>query len=252
MQYRDDIRNARIRPVRWHALAGAAVLIGEAAIAEEKFRWTVDAAASSALFDRGEQIGAETVEFGAAVTTSLSGTTIYGSFYRLLPTGPDQAAFPDEADYSVGMIFEGDAIAADLSVNWLTYPGEGDEASLELVGIFDFDAPLAPRIIGFYDADFGDWGVEALVQPSWDSGDWTLYALGRTGFVEPGDGSAGRSYAGIELGASRPLSANVELGAFMRAEAADEDSYAGEIDKGVITHVRDNGLAIGMSLSVAG
>ena len=223
----------------------------QAQVAEEKFRWAVDAAASSALFDRGEQIGGETVEFGATVTTSLSGASIYGSFYRLLPAGSDQEAFPDEADYSVGVIFEGDAIAADLSANWLTYPGEDDEASLELVGNFDFNAPLAPRIIGFYDADFGDWGLEALVQPSWESGDWTLYALGRTGFVEPGDGSAGRSYAGIELGASRPLSGNIELGAFIRAEAADEDSYASETNKGVITHARGNGMAIGLSLSVA-
>jgi hypothetical protein len=222
-----------------------------AQVAEEEIDWTLDAAVSSALFDRGEQIGGETVEFGAAVTTSHSGAKIYGSVYRLLPAGADQEAFLDEADYSVGVIFEGEAMMADLSANWLTYPGEDAEASLELMGIFDFDAPLAPRVIGFYDADFGDWGLEALVQPSWDSGGWTLYALGRTGFVAPGDGSANRSYVGIELGASRPLSENVEFGAFIRAEAADEDSYADKVDNGVITHARGNGMAIGLSLSVA-
>ena len=252
MPCRDDIHSALFRSVRWHALVGAAVLIAEAAVAEEKIHWTVDSAASSALFDRGEQIGGETVEFGATVATSLSGGTVYGSFYRLLPAGADQRAFLDEADYSVGVIFEGDTIVADLSINSLTYPGEDAEASLELMGILDFDAPLAPRVIGFYDADFGDWGLEALVQPSWDSGDWTLYALGRTGFVAPGDGSANRSYVGIEFGASRPLSGNVELGAFIRAEAADENSYADKIDNGVITHARSNGMAIGVSLSVAG
>jgi hypothetical protein len=252
MPYRNEAQSARFRAVRWHALVGAAVLIAETAIAEETFQWTVEAAVSSALFDRGEQIGGETMEFGAAVTSSLSGATVYGSVYRLLPAGADQEAFLDEADYSVGVVFEGETIMADLSANWLTYPGEEAEASLELTGAFDFDAPLAPRVIGFYDADFGDWGLEALVQPSWEFSDWMLFALGRTGFFVPGDGSANRSYLGLEFGASRPLSRNVELGAFMRADITDEDSYADKIDNGVITHVRGNGMAIGLRLSVAG
>ena len=252
MPFREDVQNAPLKLIRWNALVGAAALFGEVAAAEEKVQWSADVAASSALFDRGEQIGGETVEFGASVATSFSGATVYGAFYRLLPVGSDQEAFDDEADYSAGVIFEGDLVAADLSANWLTYPGEGAEASLELMGVFDFDAPLAPRIIGFYDADFEDWGLEALVQPSWEAGDWTLYALARAGFVEPGDGSANRSYVGVEVGTSRPLSDNAEFGIFARAEAADEESYADQIDNGVVTSMHGTGMAVGVSLSVTG
>jgi hypothetical protein len=170
MPYREDIQKSPrgVRPL--HAMVAAVALIGETAIADEAFEWSADVAASSSLIDRGEQIGAETLEFGAGIATSISGFELYGSVYRLMPVGSDQDAFEDEVDYSVGVIFQNDSVLANLSANWLAYPGEGTEASLELVGLLDFDAPPAPRLIGFHDARFGDWGLEALVQPSWETG----------------------------------------------------------------------------------
>ncbi|WP_147372865.1 hypothetical protein [Henriciella mobilis] len=238
--------------VRFPAMLGAAALFAEVAGAEEKVWLSADFAATSSLFDRGEQIGGPTLEFGATAETTVSGATVYAAFYRLLPVGPDQEAFDDEADYTAGLVLENDTVVADLSANWLTYPGEGAEASLELVGAFDFNAPYAPNITGFYDADFEDWGVEVSAGPSWDVGGWTSYALGRAGFVVPGDGSANRSYLGAEIGASRPVSDNVEFGIFARAEAADAESYADEIRNGAVTRFRDSGIAVGMTLSVSG
>lgn len=237
---------------RLPAMLGAAALLAEVAGAEEKVWLSADFAATSSLFDRGEQIGGPTLEFGATAETTVSGATVYAAFYRLLPVGPDQEAFDDEADYTAGLVLENDMVVADLSANWLTYPGEGAEASLELVGAFDLNAPFAPNVTGFYDADFEDWGLEASAGPGWDVGDWTTYARGRAGFVVPGDGSANRSYLGIEIGAFRPVSDKVEFGMFARAEAADEESYADEIRNGNVTRLRDSGIAIGMTLSVAG
>ena len=252
MPFHARVTTAPVRVLRRHAIVGAAALFGEAAAAEGKIHWTTDLTASSAILDRGEQIGGDTIEMGASIETSVQNVTLYTSFYRLLPVGSDQDAFDDEADYTVGAVFQSEALVADISVSRLTYPGEGAEASTELMGIFDFDAPFSPRVIGFYDADFGDWGLEASVQPSRDAGDWTVYAMVRTGFVAPGDGSANRSYAGMEIGALRPLSTKVELGVFARAEVADEESYADKILHGLITRARDQRMAAGISLSVSG
>lgn len=63
-----------------------------------------------------------------------------------------------------------------MSANWLTYPGEGQEESLELAAALGFDVPLAPEVLAFYDMDFEDWGVEALAGPEWQAGDYTLLA----------------------------------------------------------------------------
>lgn len=235
---------------RFPAMLGAAALFAEVAGADEKVWLSADFAASSSLFDRGEQIGGPTLEFGATAETTVSGATVYAAFYRLLPVGSDQDAFDDEADYTAGLVLENDTVTADLSANWLTYPGEGAEASLELVGAFDLNAPLAPNVTGFYDADFEDWGIEASAGPAWDMGDWTTYARGRAGFVVPGDGSANRSYLGVEVGAFRPVSQTAEFGMFARAEVADEESYADKIRNGAVTSFRDSGIAVGMTLSV--
>mgnify|MGYP003667955435 FL=1 len=77
-----------------------------AAAAEER-RVFFDAAMSSALLDRGEQIGGQTAEFFAGAEASADEMFLYATVYRLLPVGSDRSAFDNETDYSVGVIWEG-------------------------------------------------------------------------------------------------------------------------------------------------
>lgn len=234
-------------------LLSATTLAMSASLAAEatETRVFVDLAAVSALHDRGEQIGREVLEFGAGVEIDVDEASVYGAFYRLMPVGEDQAAFDDEAGFTLGVAWHRHAYSADISASQLTYPGEAADASLELAGALSFHVPFAPTLIGFYDLEFEDWGLELEAGPDWEAGDWTVYALGRAGFVEPGDGSARRSYAGIELGALRPVSERVEFGLFARADAADEDSFAHHFDGGEVTAFRNSGLAAGIRLAIS-
>lgn len=229
------------------ALLACPPLISEAGEA----RLFMDVAAVSALHDRGEQIGREVLEFGGGVEIDVQEATVYGAFYRLLPVGGAQGAFDDEADFAAGIVWTGRGYSADVSASWLTFPGEETGSSLELAGAVTLAAPLAPTFIGFYDADIEDRGLELVAGPEWEAGFWTLYALGRAGFVHPGDGSAHRSYAGIEIGAARPVSEFVGLGLFARADAADEDTFARRITGDEIAAFRSSGVAAGISFSVS-
>lgn len=214
-------------------------------------RFFVDLAAVSALHDRGEQIGREVLEFGAGVEVDVQEASVYGAFYRLMPVGADQEAFDDEAGFTLGVAWHKHTYSADLSASHLSYPGEEAASSLELAGALTFHVPFAPTLIGFYDADFEDWGLELAGGPEWQAGDWTMFALGRAGFVQPGDGSAHRSYAGVELGAVRPVSETVEFGLFARADTADEDSFAHRFEDGEIESFRNSGVSVGISLAIS-
>jgi hypothetical protein len=218
--------------------------------ASEK-RFFADTAVSSSLIDRGEQIGPLTLETAIGAETEVGGATLYGAFYRLTPVGADADAFVDEADYTVGAAWEGQGYTADVSATWLTFPGEGEQASLELAGSVGIDAPLMPSLTGFYDAEFEDWGLELAAGPVWEIEAWEVYALARAGFVRPGDGSASRSYGGVEAGAARPVSEGVVIGFYARAELADEESFARSIDGGIVTASRSSGYAAGISLSLS-
>ncbi len=207
--------------------------------------------AVSALYDRGEQIGREVLEFEAGVEVEIQDTIVYGAFYRLLPVGSAQDVFDDEADFTLGVAWEGRGYNADVSANWLTFPGEETRSSLELAGAVTLDAPLSPTLTGFLDTDIEDRGMEVTAGPEWEAGLWTLYALGRAGFVHPGDGSAHRSYAGFEVGAALPVSKSVDIGLFVRADAADEDAFARRIERGSVTSLGNSGIAAGISVSVS-
>ena len=231
-------------------LSAATVMAGGALHAEagEK-RVFMDVGAVSALHDRGEQLGRETLGFGAGVEFEVQEAIVYGAFSRILPVGDQQAAFDDEADYTQGVAWSQQGYSADISANWLTYPGEETEASLEMVGAVTLEAPFAPTLIGFYDTDLKDWGLEFAAGPEWELGNWTLAAIGRAGFVQPSEDAAHRSYAGIELAAARPVSKSVEFGFFARADTADEASFAHRFENGEVTSFRNSGIAAGISLA---
>lgn len=231
--------------------AAAAMNFGPMLAEASEKRFVADLAASTMLIDRGEQLGRETLEATIGVEVDVGAATVYGAFYRILPVGPDQGAFDDEADFVIGMGWEGDGYSADISANWLTFPGQDDEASLELAAEIGLDLPLTPTLAGFYDVDLEDWGLELTAGPEWERGDWIVYALGRAGFVRAGDGSGDRSYGGVEAGAARALSDAVELGFYVRTEAADTPSFVRSIDAGQVTDFRKTGVAAGVTLSIS-
>lgn len=216
--------------------------------ASEK-RFFADVAVSSSLIDRGEHLALEVLEATMGAEADFRGATVYGSVYRILPFGNVQAEFDDEMDYTLGVAWEGVGYSADVSANWLTYPGEDAEASLELAGAVTLDTAFSPTLAGFYDADFEDWGLEITAGPEWERGDWALYALGRAGFVKPGDGSSSRSYGGVEVGAARQISEATTLGFYARGEAASEDSFVRKTSGGVVTDMGGAGFAAGIVLS---
>jgi len=210
-----------------------------------------DVALSSALLDRGEQIGGQTAEFYAGAEVDAGSALLYTTVYRLLPVGSDRDEFDNETDYTIGAIWEGPGYAADVSANWLTYPGEEAKESLELAATITLDLPFEPGVAAFRDVHTDDWGLEAYAGPRWEREAWTFYALGRAGFVNLGDGSASRSYGGIETGAIRALSDGVAMGFIFRSDVADEDSFdVGATADGFATG-RNSGTSLVVSLSYA-
>jgi hypothetical protein len=230
-------------------VASSAMLLPLTAEARET-SFFAEVAVSSSLIDRGEHLALEVVEASFGAETIFRGATLYGSVYRILPFGEEQAEFDDEMDYSLGVAWDGAGYSADVSANWLTYPGEATEASLELAGSVTLDHAYAPTLAGFYDADLKDWGLEVSGGPEWAISDWTLYAIGRAGFVRPGDGSASRSYGGVEVGAARAISQAATLGIYARGEAADEDSFVRRTQSSAITEYGSTGFAAGIVLSL--
>ncbi|MEN8877923.1 MAG: hypothetical protein ABF338_11880, partial [Hyphomonas sp.] len=84
----------------------------------------------------------------------------------------------------------------------------------------------------------------------WKSGAWDAYVLARAGFVDAGDESGDRSHAGLELGAARPLGQQAEIGLYARYDISDADSFAREINQGVVTEFASSGLAVGAVIGV--
>ncbi len=235
--------------MRIQILAAFAMLASPLALAETDM--FADIAVSSMLIDRGEQLGRETFEAVIGLEAPLGEATAYGTLYRITPFGRDGAAFDEEVDYTLGLAWGGTGYSADVSANWLTYPGAGGGESLELAGEVALERAFSPRLAGFYDADFEDWGLEASAGPHWGDGDWAFHAIARLGFVEPGDGSTKRSYGGFEAGAARRLSEFAEIGGYVRAEKANKDSFVDRIVGDEVTGQTDTGFAAGLALSIA-
>ena len=209
----------------------------------------LDVAVSNMLIDRGEQIGERTLEVGAGIEAPFLSGAAYAGLYRLTPFGPQQDAFEDEFDYTVGYAWEGNAYTADFSANWLTYPGEESDASLELVAAVGFGLPFQPELLAFADAHTEDWGLELVAGPSWQLDQWELSALGRAGFIDPDIGTS-RSYGGFELNAAYALSGVAAIGGYLRAEWGDEASFVDVYTRGRGSEFSSSGVAVGVSLSL--
>lgn len=210
-----------------------------------------DVAVSTAVIDRGEQLAAGNTEITIGVESDAGPATLYGVIYRRTPIGNAHSAFDEEVDYAAGAVWAGEGVELDVSAAWLTFPGSQGSASLELAAAVTLDNPARPTLAGFYDVDTEHWGLEVLAGPEWNAGDWTLYALGRAGFVCRCDGPDARSYGGVEVGAFRQVSRYAQLGIYGRAELADRKSFVRRTGNGTVEAFRSSGTALGVILSLA-
>ncbi|MEL6569917.1 MAG: hypothetical protein AAFQ22_16005, partial [Pseudomonadota bacterium] len=161
----------------------------------------LDIAAGSALIDRGEELAETVVETAIGVEQAFGTGTVFAEIYRISPVGGDNDAFAEEVDFAAGYSFEAGGQDITLGAAYLTFPGAGEDNSLELTGEIAFNGAFSPLIFGFYDADFEIYGFEASAGPSWDVGNWEAYALARLGTVQP-DEDASWTYYGAEVGAA--------------------------------------------------
>lgn len=205
---------------------------------------------SSAVLDRGEQIGNGAVELAAVIELPTDNTLFYGAVYRRVLLDDDEHGFEDEADYTLGVVWEGEGYTMDVSANWLTYPGHSSEHSLELGASVVLDAFLSPGATGFFDVHTEDWGVEISAGPEWSEGRWSYYAIGRGGVVVPGDGSAQRSYVGLEFVTGYAVTHRAEVAAFLRVETSNKHSFFDYIDNTGSVRSSQSGIATGVALSI--
>jgi hypothetical protein len=231
------------------AATSALTALPASADAQEK-HFFAEAAYSTAVHDRGEQIGAAALEAVVGAEMIVGDWAPFFEVYRRTPVGRHRHVFEGETDYVLGVVAEQEGFAASFAANWLTYPGEAAEPSLEWTAAIEFAHPLAPTLGGFYDADSGDAGFEMSVGSEWQDGAWTTYAALRAGFVHP-RGGASRSYAGIELGAARQVSPSASFGVYIRGDVADEDAFARRFDAAGVTKHGNSGIAAGVGLTLA-
>ncbi len=231
-------------------LVGASIGLAPLVVHAEGAQFLAESVMSSAVMDRGEQISGLSLEMAAAVELPAGDSLFYGAVYRRAMLD-DKAVFEDEADYSVGMIWAGAGYVVDVSANWLTYPGEVSRDSLEFDLAVELDMPMSPTFLGFYDVHTEDYGVEVSGGPEWGVGRWSYYAIGRGGSVVPGDGSKHRTYAGLEFGTGYAVTQTAELGAFLRWDYADKDSFVDDVNNTGAATVSRSGIAAGIALSLS-
>ena len=203
---------------------------------------------SSMLIDRGETLATFNNELEISATQPVDWGGIYASVYRITPLGDDKSAFDEEVDYAIGFYTEIDGVGLDVSAAYLTYPGSSEEATVELAAEFITAHAFEPGLAVFYDVDQEVYGAEAFAGPSTEFGVWAVGLLGRVGFVSSPDGDY--SYAGLEGTAGRDLSEALSLEAFMRLEAADEDTFASRVEGGNVTRTAAEGAGIGVRITM--
>jgi len=232
------------------ALTAAALATSTAPMAEAQSRTVFgETRVSTSLHDRGEQLSAETLELMLGVEQSTSLGTAYATVYRIEPIGPSRQAFSSETDYSIGLIVEAERFSADVSANYLTYPGSDDEPSLELAASIDVDLIFDPNISLFHDAHTSDSGVQVSAGPSRQLGGWDASARVLAGLVSLGDGSPNRTYGGVQVSGTRQLTRNLALGMHASIDTADRNTLSADVRRGHIQSMKRHGLSAGISLS---
>ncbi len=228
--------------MRLMTLTCLAALLAPFALAEDTEFFAVSSFGSM-LIDRGEQLAAGVNETTLGVERAVGPGLLFADVYRITPLGADDEAFTEEVDYTLGYALPLGRHELVMAASWLTYPGSGGTQSLELAGELVFDAPLSPILIGFYDTEFEDYGMEAMAGPSAELHGWGVYAAGRIGAVTPGEGE-NWTYYGVEFGAERALHHGVDLFGYLRWERSSEDLFADEISGRDMISARDTGLAL--------
>ena len=229
------------------ALVSTAMLAGMTFTAQaEGTSVEVGTAFSTLLIDRGESLATINNEFTATIAQDTSVGSVYAALYRISPFGGEARAFDEEVDYTLGFASEAAGVAYDFSANYLTYPGSAEEASLELAAAFDWDHALHPGLAAFYDVDLDLHGAEVFIAPDRAFGDWTGALVLRGGYV--GSSAGDYSYAGLEAILGRSLTEAVSFERFVRVEAADEDTFASDVDGGVVTDMSSEGAGLGFRL----
>lgn len=233
-----------LRAAGWLFAAGAT---SQGATAQD-VEFELGAGLSTQLIDRGESLATFNNELALGVSRATDFGAIYGALYRISPLGDEGEAFEEEVDYTLGLVFEGDGIAFDTSVNLLTFPGSAENSAIELAGELSWDEPLQPVLFSFYDLENDLFGAEASIIPlSVTSGEWTADLLVRGGFVASEE--LDYSYGGVEGLLARGFGDNAALELFARAEFADEDNFADDIQSGTVITNRGEGYAAGVRLT---
>lgn len=235
--------------MRLVSLAALAILFAPMSIAEDTEFFAVSSFGSM-LIDRGEQLAGGVNETTLGVERAVGPGLLFADVYRITPLGGDGEAFAEEVDYTLGYALPLGRHELVMAASWLTYPGSGGTESLELAGELVLDAPLSPVLIGFYDTEFEDYGVEAMAGPSAELHGWGVYAIGRVGAVTPGKGESW-TYYGVEFGAERALQGGAGIFGLLRWEACSQDLFADTITDSTVTHHRGDGLALIAGLSIA-
>ena len=230
-------------------LSCLAALLTPFALAEDTEFFAVSSFGSM-LIDRGEQLAAGVNETTLGVERVIGPGLLFADVYRITPLGADEEAFAEEVDYTLGYALPLGRHELVMAASWLTYPGSGGTESLELAGELVLDAPLSPVLIGLYDTECQDSGLEAMAGPSGELHGWGVYAVGRIGAVEPGEGESW-TYYGAELGVERMLQGGAGIFGRLRWEACSQDLFADTITGSTVTHHRGDGLSLIAGLSIA-
>lgn len=204
--------------------------------------------ASTSLIDRGEQIGFESFEAEIIAEKSVEKAVFYGGVYRLLPVGADSEFFDNETDYIIGMNYTANKFNFDFSANYITYPAESADASMELVAAIGVETFLLPEFVTFYDTETKDFGGELLLHSERKINQLDIGISGRAGFVNIDETSSTRNYLGLEIRVSHSVGKNLDFGVYARGDIADRDAFVDKLVRSDNHTYTNSGVALGVEM----
>ena len=117
---------------------------------------------------------------------------------------------------------------------------------MELVAAIALDKALSPELIAFYDIETNDFGGEVLLHGEKSFRLVDVSIIGRAGFVSLDQATSNRNYLGLELRASHALTGQVQVGAYVRGDIANEESFVSKIVNSEVQSYNSSGVAIGV------